>query len=557
MKLQNLVHSKLAQALPMWLLTVGALGTVVSISQSAQAANITGGKTTAPAYVTNVPGNGGYEIIPLLTVGDEVNRLEGDFGNFTVNTQQTFAFPGIPDGLGLFETSDYNYVFVNQEIGSTSTSYLNSTSNEIIKGARVSLFQFDKNWNVLGGQNLIDTVVDNAKGATYSLNTTTGFYTDSITGAALSFSRFCSAYLAQYGFEGGPIFFAPEESGAPNNRGWAVTPNGTAQSIEGLGRYPKENVVAASQYRATNSDKTVLISTEDNGDGEVYMFVGEQTASDPNGFRTGELYVLKVDGATDETLTQGVPTTATWTKVDPAAVLDPTGALLTSYVNAQGRSTDFERPEDINEDPNNPGTFYFVTTGTTDKLTGGTASTPGEAENPYGKLYRFTLNPNDPTGALTNFELVLNGGFGTGVSYDNIVVDHNGNVLIQEDETAFGGSVMAAENRDARVWSYNIASGNILPLFEVDDTAGGTRPNPGVGVWETSGIIEVDPNAQPGRSSYLFDVQAHSIRDSRYVEGGQLILVQPVAEPTTTGALVLFGLSALGLKLKQKGKSLN
>jgi len=29
-----------------------------------------------------------------------------------------------------------------------------------------------------------------------------------------------------------------------------------------------------------------------------------------------------------------------------------------------------------------------------------------------------------------------------GVSYDNIVVDSNGNVLIQEDETAFGGDVM-------------------------------------------------------------------------------------------------------------------
>jgi len=33
-------------------------------------------------------------------------------------------------------------------------------------------------------------------------------------GETFSFNRFCSGYLAEYGFEGGPVWFAPEESGS-------------------------------------------------------------------------------------------------------------------------------------------------------------------------------------------------------------------------------------------------------------------------------------------------------------------------------------------------------
>lgn len=571
MKIERTLVSRCSQILSVGLAALGTMAVVAIAPESAHAANITGGKTTANPYVTNVPGNGGYEIVPLLTVGDEVQLLTGDLRDgLTAVAGKTYAFTGIPDGLGLFETKDYNYVFVNHELGGTAISDISTTVPGQIQGARVSLFQFDKNWNALGGRNLIETVVDN--GTTYSLNTTTGRYTDPISGAALSFSRFCSAYLAQYGFvdndgKAAPIYFAPEE-GDTTSRGWAVTPDGKAQALNGLGRYQKENVLAASQYRAGNpSGKTVLLSTEDNTDGEIYMFVGQQTKDDPNGFNKGDLYVLKVDKADFEgQVTSKTP--ATWTKVDDAAVIKD-GKLLSDYVNQKGKSTNFRRPEDIAEDPNNPGTFYFVTTGTKNLL--GTdptkpltpdASTPDKAENPYGRLYRFSLNSTEPTGPISNFELLLTGGPGKGTSYDNVVVDKNGNVLIQEDETSFGGELMAAEKREGRVWSYNIVSGKVTPLFELDENAAGARfNNPTVkGEWETSGIIEVDPNAKPGRSSYLFDVQAHTVRgkdvlNGNHVEGGQLILTKPVPEPGTTAALALVGLSALGLKLKRRSKN--
>lgn len=542
------------------------------------AENVVNDKTTANSYVTNVPGNVDYDVTPLLTVGDEVPLLEGDFGDFTASEDQTFAFTGIPDGTGVFETEDANYVFVNHELSAEAevdtgtleapdvqiqpvTTDISSTIDGQIQGARVSVFQFDKDWNVIGGKNLIETAVDST--GEYALDTTSGNYVNS-EGETLpdagAFSRFCSGYLATYGFEGGPIWFTAEESDE-TSRGWAVTPDGIAQALDGLGRYSKENVVAPTEYRADNSDQTVLLSTEDFADGELYMFVGQQTEADPNGFTDGDLYTLDVEGADSEGQVSEGPTAAGWTLVPDDVALNPDGTVLSDYVNTEGRSTNFQRLEDIAEDPNNPGTFYFATTGTAEKLGGDVedntddAATPEEAENPYGRLYRFSLNPDDPTGAVSDFELLQEGGPGAGVSYDNIVVDSNGKVLIQEDETAFGGDVMLEENRDARVYSYDIASDEITPILELDENAAGEQFNnvvdPGEpaeeipGEWETSGVIELDPNAQPGQSSYLLDVQAHTVvndEDStevlngNHVQGGQLLK----AEPSETNNSVIF-----------------
>ena len=90
-------------------------------------------------------------------------------------------------------------------------------------------------------------------------------------------------------------------------------------------------------------------------------------------------------------------------------------------------------------DPNNHGTFYLVTTGRSEKNGSLTerANDPSEADNPYGKLRRFTLNPENPTGDM-DFEYLMGGGPDTGVSFDNMTVDTQGNVIIQEDRTAFG-----------------------------------------------------------------------------------------------------------------------
>ncbi|MGQ4647714.1 glycerophosphodiester phosphodiesterase family protein [Lyngbya aestuarii] len=956
------------------------------------------GRTTAKPYVFNVPDGSNaphYDLTPLLTVGDEVPLLEGEFGSYTPSETQTFAMAGIPDGLGVTQIDDLYYVWVNQELGASVTTDVSSTVEGQINGARVSLFIFDENWNAIGGKNLIETV--EADGTVYTLDLESGNYLD-VDGNLLNegvygedignFSRFCSGYLAAKGFvdEQGneiPVYFAPEEDGAAA-RGWAITPDGTATAIEGLGRYAKEQVFAASQYRADSpSGKTVLLSMEDNGDGEVYMYVGEQTAEDPNGFSdtTNSLYVLRVEDKEGnvysyEDMPENVEVVGKWISVPDHVTLSPEGEVLSDWVNGefntlngqpplviahrgasgsrpehtlesyklaieQGadfiepdlvatkdgvlitrheselavvqldengeivfdengkpivtsettnvadleqfadrltikeidgkkiagwfsedftyqeidefvlareripgtrpdnaefndqfkiptledvinlvkevetetgrkigiypetkhptyfakegtlldgtpinmslgqklidvlvennftdpdrifiqsfeienlielhetimpaagleiplvqllgdftdasvneggggfsvpydvvynftsdnsdanpsvydgfpiefdantyygnlanpevinyigtyasglgpwknsfllrdsletpvdgnsdgvaeirtqltgeilplidwahdagmqvhpytlrneenfltlnidgtpqtpeeefkqlielgvdgfftdypgtgnavrdqvvaeyesavRSTNFRRLEDMHEDPNNPGTFYLVTTGRTEKNGSLTedAETPEEADNPYGKLHRFTLNPDDPTGEM-KFEFLMSGGPDQGVSFDNMVVDSNGNVLIQEDETAFGGDVMDAEGRDGSVLSYNIAENEgvvgddqVTFLFEIDQTIEGAEFDNGTGGWETSGIIEVDPNALPGQSSYLFDVQAHGIRndsgvyEGQYEQGGQLLLAKPAATVSGSGVLV-------------------
>ncbi|MBE9218975.1 esterase-like activity of phytase family protein [Dolichospermum flos-aquae] len=512
---------------------------------------IQNGRTTAPAYVNKLPQGAQYALVPLLTVGDEVPLLQGTFGSFTTSATDKFAFTGIPDGLGIYETATGYYVFVSHELGSSTKSDFSTTVTGQITGARVSLFQFDKNWKVIGGKNLIEKAVDSTGTELGKITfTTSGADIVSLTSTIPGFGRFCSSFLAESGFEGGPVFFAPEESDG-NSRGWAVTPDSTAQALDGLGRFSKENVIAASQYRATNSNKTVLLCTEDTGDGELYMFVGNQTAADPNGFKDGDLYVLKVTDYSGETLIEGVKVGATWVKVDRSVVYNTqatedraddvaktTGLDLSNWVNASGRSTNFRRLEDIAEDPNNPGTFYFVTTGTNNKVDGTTTTVAAEAENPYGKMYRFSLNAADPTGAISNFELVLTGGPNTGVSYDNIVVDKNGKIAIQEDTTAFGGSVMAAQNRDAQIWSYDIATDTVKSLFEINQQAAGNAYDIGTGAWETSGIVELPQNSLTGVSGYLFDVQAHGLNNTAdpnqpnilngaHVEGGQLLAAVP------------------------------
>ncbi len=542
------------------------------------------GKTSSLPYVNNVPGTPDFQILPLITTGDEVPLLTNTFSSTlapTVSTTQRFALTGIPDGIGTQRVTvggkTYNYVWVNQEIPESVFTEISSTApGQKIKGARVSLFVFDESWNVIGGKNLIDSATD-ATG-TYTLNTSTGLYQSTVNGVTTnlqasgdgSFGRFCSAFLADTGFvdktgKPVPVFFAPEESGN-TSRGWAVTTDGNAVALDGLGRYAKENVVAPLQFRDTTvGSKTVLFSTEDNADGELYMWVGTKTAADPNGFKNGDLYVLKVEGADYVgQVAEGVQKKATWTKVDKSAVFNadgtpkPNGVDLSTFANAAGNSTNFQRIEDFAEDPTKPGTFYFVTTGTAQKpgtTSAGTnnvniAATPAEAEDPYGKLYRFTLNTTDPTAAISNFEVVLTGGPGKGASYDNIVVDRNGNVQLMEDETAFGGALYAAENREAGVFSFNPNSKVVTQLFSLDENAAGAQfNNPAAkGQWESSGIVEIPSTNVAGTSGFLFDVQAHTVpgtadgqavsatNPNRYAEGGQLILALPVQEAKVSTA---------------------
>jgi len=63
---------------------------------------------------------------------------------------------------------------------------------------------------------------------------------------------------------------------------------------------------------------------------------------------------------------------------------------------------------------------------------------------------------------------------------------------------------MTAENRDAGICPITLLLTK-PPLSLLDENAAGAEFNDPEepGEWETSGIVEVDPSARPGKSSYL------------------------------------------------------
>ncbi|MDJ0726173.1 MAG: DNRLRE domain-containing protein [Prochloraceae cyanobacterium] len=492
--------------------------------------NITGGQTLVNPLIfdPNLGDSFNYNITPLITKGDRLALLTSDpfapNGTVTTSSTELFTMQDTPDGLGLYQdpSTGNNYVWVNHELGSSTVTALGSGQ---VQGARVSLLVFDSNWNAIGGKNLIETV--KLGNDTYILNITTGFYENGTQ--QLSFSRFCSGYLAETGFvdaQGNaiPMWFMGEEDDTVdsnfggNGYGLAVAPDGTATVIAGLGKFKKENVVAHPNHRAANSGWTVLLSSEDNADGEMYMYVGKQTVDNPNGLWSDAgadgsnfaLYVLRVKDAQgnvfqNETMAENQVFTTEWVEV-PDNIALGSAANLSTWVNgtdAQGnfRSTDFERLEDTTTDPLNPNTFYFTTTGS-------------GAANPNGKVHKITADIDPVTGQPINgtFENLFVSGPNTGSRYDNLVADSNGNLVVQTDgnNPEIGLVYNIADN------ATNVGNDIVTNLYELNVSG------------ESSGIIEVSGNtAVPGQSSYLLDVQSSG--------QGQIILIEPTTQ-TGTGA---------------------
>jgi hypothetical protein len=183
--------------------------------------------------------------------------------------------------------------------------------------------------------------------------------------------------------------------------------------------------------------------------------------------------------------------------------------------------TEFARPEDGHWDTKNPNVFYWVTTG----RTGATA-----------RLYKFTFDSiANPTGGTVETVLDAANLIGTdgqvARSFDNMVVDADGNILIQEDP---GGN-----DYIAKTWKFNPTTGETVQIFENDrDRFLPGAPNFLTRDEENSGVIEVTDIVvsanwyEPGRRYYLTNTQAHYsiVDDPELVQGGQ---VQMIISPKT------------------------
>ena len=378
-------------------------------------------------------------------------------------------------------------------------------------------------------------------------NGTAGTFADT-TGIA-QFNRFCSADLPPRtgfynpatgrGFDG-LIFMNGEEAGNEGRAfGHVVTGDekGTAYELPYLGKFSWENSVA----HPNAGDKTIVVGLDDSTPGQVYVYVGDkQDYGNPverAGLQNGALYGIKITNGGANYGAGAVPLENNGAVNGDFALLPftraqaaGTGAALQALSVANG-VTEFARPEDGHWDTQNPNAFYWVTTG---------ATLGGKVQS--AKLYKLTFDSlANPTGGT--IELVVDAATLIGTdgaaarSFDNMVVDADGNVLVQEDP---GGN-----DYIAKTWKIEPRTRTAVQIFESDRTrflpgAPGflTRDEENSGVIEVTDIVRSANWYEAGRRYYLGNTQAHYGIPGELVEGGQVYLM---ASPQLSAAGIRTG----------------
>ncbi len=398
-------------------------------------------------------------------------------------------------------------------------------------------------------------------------------------------SDYCGGTLMETGFvnpatgKEEPVWFANEENGGYSGLAWACFPDGVAYPLEGLGVYEKETTLALRSFTPKAHGLTILVGSEDDDDGEVYLWIGKPAAGDPNGFVNGQLYALKIEGASRESgpgKHDGTPDDQPSVAADGDSVVGHegdskpcrwiavpkettrTGKSLDAFLSGKDanngrRATAFLAPEDINEDAVVANRLWLAADGG--------AGSPAydddkpRYENPLSRLYRIDLGVKeaaDPTTWSTTITLAKEGGLGKGVSYDNVATDSHGGILLSEDwdqgsdEADAVWDVLKQEQRPPALYLYDSKTGDIKLAFLTDmarhdpdldwkvlsaaiasGPEGEKKARDDSDFWETSGIIEAPVENKGGRSAYLVTVQAHSLEVEGYGAGGQVVLCRP------------------------------
>jgi len=503
-------------------MTLGAAG--------AHADSFTGPQSSQTPYV--VPTADGWQVTSLITVGDSAK-------------ESPYVLVGIPDGMGAVAgkfaanggyvaDKAFMTVFLNHELGGAAgVERAHGTKGAFVSQWTVHLNSLQVKW----GEDLIRRVLT-WQGGTFA----------DTTGTTV-FNRFCSGDLPSRtgfynpangkGFDG-LIYMNGEETGAEGRAfGHVVTgeEKGTTYELPYLGKFSWENSVA----HPNAGDRTLVVGLDDSTPGQVYVYVGDKQADgnaiERAGLQNGYLYGIKVTngganyggGAVPLENNGAVSGSFTLFPFTRAQASGP-GSALQSLSVANG-VTEFARPEDGHWDTKNPNVFYWVTTGAT--LTG---------QRQSAKLYRLTFDSiANPAGG--SIELVVDSDKLTGTdgatarSFDNMVVDADGNIIIQEDP---GNSSYIAKTWKIDPTKSLGQPGFATQIFESDRVRFSfDAPNGLTDDEENSGVIEVTDivkNAnwfEAGRRYYLGNMQAHYAIPGELVEGGQVYLM---ASPKAAGA---------------------
>ena len=505
-----------------------------------------------------------YDVDPLFTIGNEING---------------YTPPGILDGIGAYAFDDDTVrVLVNHEIavrdfediGDVPSTYfvLGDKGNPIeLSFGRVSYFDintetmevedaglaFDRIYDragevmndpsqffVEGARNINQAVEEDENGDPVADG-------DSIWG----FNRFCSSALFEADTFGeglglaDRVYFTGEETAGGTE--WALdVEKGDFWAVPMMGRGNWENITVVD---TGVQDKTAFLMGDDAQARPMYLYVGEKDMSDDagflarNGLDDGTLYMWTADDgstAPPDFLGNGNARSGTWIEV-PNFDADKAG---TEGYDSQGYLTQnallefqadigafqFSRPEDVSVNPENGTEVVYASTGR-----------PGfdNGADTWGTIYTVDLafdDAGDPTGA--ELTILYDGDQDlqrTLRSPDNLDWADDGYIYIQEDRANGDLFASQANKNEASIVRLDpdAPGGDPLRIAEINrdvvvpEGTTDSRPDT-VGAWETSGILDVSElfDKDPG-TLFIFDVEAHSIRDGMIeekglAEGGQL-----------------------------------
>jgi hypothetical protein len=357
-----------------WQTVAAVAAAVTTLMASAALANASGaarGVVTGRAaqLVATAPGVG---VRPILSAGDVVGgELLG------------YQMSGIPDGIGAYRSSRTTVeVLVTHELAGEAPAGV---------GARISQLTLNNKRQVLAARHLLDG--------------TEGFL------------RFCSATLEQ--LDGVPWYFTGEEAtdaGEPptgGRGGSSIALNaltGRYTETRHFGLFEHENVVPVKHLNTA-----MIVSTED-GDAnksQLYAYTADSFAKAIKG--EGQLRVWAPDHQGDgdpssNDIASGQTLHGRFVPVSQDENAD--AESLEAAAQAKG-AFDFVRAEDLAVSENRRGETWLADTGS------------AGAESERGRLYRFRIDPSNPTKA--SLTLVLDGDDGDDiVNPDNLDVSKRG-----------------------------------------------------------------------------------------------------------------------------------
>ncbi|KAA1246153.1 alkaline phosphatase PhoX [Aquimarina sp. RZ0] len=393
--------------------------------------------STSPVLLKKMSGFTDIEIYNLLSSED--TYIPG------------FTYGSMADGAGLLKNTDGTYTLINNIEADYSI-------------ARITL---DETFKPIKGEHI--------------LNATATAETAQCSGSMIT--------PDEHGF--GPMYLSGGEWGGNSKGVFATDPYrdtsvaSTPRMLTTMGQWSTENTVAIG--KDAYADKTVVFIGDDNSNneipsGQLGMYVGDR--GDLTG---GKLYGLKVtapDVTYEMDMEEGVAYDMEFVELEEKEI-----DLLDAEAKQKG-VMGFSRLEDVDwrrgSAANNREVYFAVTGRDKPDLIGkGTRS---------GRIYKVTLNENDPTGA-GKITCLLDGDKENGKaeafhSPDNIVVTEN-YVYIQEDPNGIQDFKPAADHF-ARLYQYNLNSGALKVVLECDQVAATAQ---GYGTidknWEITGMIDI------------------------------------------------------------------